>query len=113
MKNMTPTAVSQVAEQIVHVVVSIVMVLILRSKGIVWAVAGASIGTAVGALIALLIVIKYYKQYEHDYKVLRKDSELPSNKILEEKKQVLRILHKQTLYTYLLGMFHSSLFHYL
>lgn len=91
MKNMTPTAVSQVAEQIVHVVVSIVMVLILRSKGIVWAVAGASIGTAVGALIALLIVIKYYKQYEHDYKVLRKDSELPSNKILE-KNQILRLI---------------------
>ena len=37
MKNMTPTAVSQVVEQIVHVAVSIVLVLGLRSKGIVWA----------------------------------------------------------------------------
>ena len=39
MKNMTPTAVSQVVEQIVHVAVSVVLVLGLRSRGIVWAVA--------------------------------------------------------------------------
>ncbi len=69
MKNMTPTAVSQVAEQIVHVAVSIVLVLCLRGRGIVWAVAGASIGTAAGAAVALLIVMKYYQQYQHDLKV--------------------------------------------
>ena len=60
-KNMRPTAVSQIAEQLVHVAVSIVLVFLLRSKGIVWAVAGASIGTAVGAAAALVIVMYKFR----------------------------------------------------
>lgn len=76
MKNMTPTAVSQVVEQIVHVAVSIVLVLGLRSKGIVWAVAGASIGTAAGATVALFIVVKYYKQYQQDQRVMHAGEDL-------------------------------------
>ena len=69
-KNMRPTAISQIIEQLVHVAVSFILVFALRSKGIVWAVAGASVGTAVGALVALLIVVyKYNKQRT----VLRKD----------------------------------------
>lgn len=59
-KNMIPTAVSQIIEQFVHVGISIVLVMLLKSKGIVWAVAGASIGTAIGALVALLIVMYNY-----------------------------------------------------
>ena len=78
MKNMTPTAVSQVVEQIVHVAVSVVLVLGLRSRGIVWAVAGASIGTAVGAAAALIIVIKYYGQYQQDQRVLHAGEDLRS-----------------------------------
>ncbi|MBO4327578.1 MAG: oligosaccharide flippase family protein [Clostridia bacterium] len=60
LKNMTPTAVSQVIEQIVHLLVAIVAVLILRNKGLMWAVAGASFGTVAGSLTALAIVIYYY-----------------------------------------------------
>ncbi len=90
MKNMTPTAISQVAEQIVHVVVSIVMVLVLRSRGIIWAVAGASVGTAVGALVALIIVIKYYRQYENDYKT---SSYIDSEKILSRNRILALIFH--------------------
>jgi len=59
-KNMIPTASSQIIEQIVHVGVSIFLVLLLKSKGVVWAVAGASIGTAAGALVALLMVMYFY-----------------------------------------------------
>ena len=59
-KNMRPTAISQVAEQLVHVAVSFVLVIALRSYGIVWAVAGASVGTAIGALAALMIVVYKY-----------------------------------------------------
>ncbi len=60
LKNMTPTAVSQVIEQIVHLFVAIAAVLILRNKGILWAVAGASFGTVAGSVTALAIVIYYY-----------------------------------------------------
>lgn len=60
LKNMTPTAVSQVIEQIVHLLVAIVLVFVFRSKGVVWAVAGASFGTVAGSIAALLIVLYYY-----------------------------------------------------
>ena len=88
LKNMTPTAVSQVVEQFVHVIVSIVLVLCLRSKGIVWAVAGATIGTTIGAAVALLVVIKYYKETSQDQKVfyagedLRNVKRLPNSKLV-------------------------------
>lgn len=65
MKNMTPTALSQLVEQIVHVVVALAMILILSGKGLVWAVAGGSIGTLAGAIVALLIVYKYYLAYKN------------------------------------------------
>lgn len=61
-KNMTPTAVSQVAEQIMHVGFSITAVAVLRKYGIVTAIAGASLGTAAGSLTALAIVYYYYRK---------------------------------------------------
>ena len=60
LKNMTPTARSQIVEQIVHLLVAIVAVLVLRGKGLAWAVAGASFGTVAGSVAALAIVIYYY-----------------------------------------------------
>lgn len=80
MKNMTPTAVSQVVEQIVHVVVAVVLVLGLRGKGIIWAVAGASLGTAAGAVAALIVVVKYYRQYQTDLKVMHAGEALRSTR---------------------------------
>lgn len=75
-KNMTPTAISQIAEQVVHVIVSVVMVLLLRPMGIVWAVAGASLGTVAGALVALVIVYRGHvmeerREYRRRLDVLR------------------------------------------
>ncbi len=67
-KNMIPTASSQIIEQLVHVGVSIALVIAFKSKGIVCAVAGASIGTAVGAFVALLIVMYYYYRSRNDVK---------------------------------------------
>ena len=63
-KNMTPTALSQVAEQIVHVCFSIAAVAILKKLGfgLVEAVAGASLGTAAGAFVALIIVYIFYRR---------------------------------------------------
>ena len=57
-KNMNPTAISQVLEQVVHMVVSIVMVWILLPYGVVWAVAGASMGTFAGAAVSLVFMVK-------------------------------------------------------
>jgi stage V sporulation protein B len=60
LKNMSPTAISQVVEQIVHLAVAIFMVFVLRSRGLMWAVAGASFGTVAGSVTALAIVIYFY-----------------------------------------------------
>ncbi len=89
LKNMTPTAVSQVAEQFVHVAVSIGMVILLRDQGIIWAVAGASSGTAAGALVALLIVLRFYKRQEAELHVrvkspVRNESRMTAKAILRK-----------------------------
>ena len=69
-RNMRPTAVSQIVEQLVHVIISAVLVLALRKYGIVWAVAGASLGTLGGALVSLVICVFEYGQ---DRKVFYKE----------------------------------------
>jgi len=93
LKNMTPTAVSQVAEQLVHIIVSIVLVFALRSKGIVWSVAGATIGTTIGAAVALLVVIKYYRETEHDQRILSAGQDLRNVKSLQNSELVKLLVY--------------------
>lgn len=57
---MTPTAVSQIAEQFVRVVTMIAFAYILLPKGLEFAAAGASFGAGPGAAAGLLILIYYY-----------------------------------------------------
>lgn len=57
---MTPTAVSQIAEQIVRVVTMLVFAGWLADYGIEYAAAGATFGAAPGALAGLLIMLAYY-----------------------------------------------------
>ncbi len=61
-KNMNPTAISQVMEQFVHMIVSFTMVWILTPYGVAWAVAGASMGTVAGALVALIYMVYQRKK---------------------------------------------------
>lgn len=56
-KNMNPTAVCQVIDQLSNMVVSIIMVAILIKVDVVWAVAGYSIGTVAGASASLAYMI--------------------------------------------------------
>ena len=83
-RNMTPTAVSQIIEQIVHVVVSIICVIGLSKYGIVWAVAGASMGTAVGAFVSFAIIVGYRntKKYYIE-KESRRGKNLPTWKLFK------------------------------
>lgn len=90
LKNMTPTAISQIAEQCVHLFVSIIFVLLFKSKGVVWMVAGASIGTVAGSVVALLVVYRYYRlQCMSDrYKTVICSGENPS----EERRRYTQLL---------------------
>ena len=65
-KNMNPTAISQVMEQFVHMIVSFAMVWILAPYGVVWAVAGASMGTVAGAFVSLVFMVYQRKKTTHE-----------------------------------------------
>ncbi|MBC8016375.1 MAG: polysaccharide biosynthesis protein [Sporomusaceae bacterium] len=57
---MTPTAVSQIVEQLVRVITMLVFASWLLPKGLEYAAGGASLGAAPGAVAGLLVLIYYY-----------------------------------------------------
>lgn len=60
--NMTPTAVSQVGEQVFNTIFSLIFAALLIRKSIEAGVAGATIGTTLGALFACIyLILKYEK----------------------------------------------------
>jgi stage V sporulation protein B len=60
--NMIPTAISQVAEQIINTIFSLVFAAILIGKGVELGVVGATIGTTLGALVACVYLIIVYER---------------------------------------------------
>ena len=66
---MTPTAVSQIVEQLVRVITMLIFATLLLPKGLEYAAGGASLGAAPGAMAGLLVLIYYYwilnKQFKH------------------------------------------------
>lgn len=60
--NMTPTAVSQVLEQIANTIFSLAFAAYFIKYGIAEGAAGGTIGTSVGALVAVIYMIHFYKK---------------------------------------------------
>jgi len=67
-QNMTPTAVSQIVEQIVRVITMIVFASWLLPRGLEYAAGGASLGAAPGAVAGLLVLLYYYWQSNKEMK---------------------------------------------
>ncbi len=67
-QRMTPTAVSQIIEQIFRVITMIVFANLLLPKGLEFAAAGASLGAFAGAVAGLAVLIYYYWRLEADLK---------------------------------------------
>ncbi len=63
MQMMTPTAVSQIAEQLFRVATMILFAYLLLPRGLEFAAAGASFGAGPGAVAALLVLIAFYWRY--------------------------------------------------
>ncbi len=57
---MTPTAVSQIAEQVIRVVSMLTLATMFSARGVEYAAAGATFGAAPGAAVGLAVVIWYY-----------------------------------------------------
>lgn len=59
---MTPTAISQILEQIGRVIVGVGLAYILIDKGIEYSAGGASFGAVAGAFVAALYLIPKYRK---------------------------------------------------
>ena len=65
-QRMTPTAVSQIVEQIFRVVTMIVLASLLMPWGLDYAAAGASLGAFVGAVTGLIVLVYFHIKLERD-----------------------------------------------
>lgn len=65
---MTPTAVSQIFEQLLRVVTMIAFAYLLLPRGLEFAAAGASFGAGPGAAAGLLVLIYYYWTHRKGFK---------------------------------------------
>lgn len=59
-QEMTPTAISQILEQLVRVIAMLFFANLLLPKGLDYAAAGASLGAAPGAIAGLAVLLYYY-----------------------------------------------------
>ena len=67
-QRMTPTAVSQIVEQIFRVITMILFANLFLPKGLEFAAAGASLGAFAGAVTGLIVLVYYHWQLERDIK---------------------------------------------
>jgi len=65
---MTPTAVSQIFEQLVRVITMIAFAYILLPRGLEFAAAGASFGAGPGAAVGLLVLLYFYWRHKPGFK---------------------------------------------
>ncbi|SDF73887.1 putative polysaccharide biosynthesis protein [Sporolituus thermophilus] len=63
---MTPTAVSQIVEQLFRVATMLIFAALLLPKGIEYAAGGASLGAGAGAAAGLVVMLYYYWQLQRD-----------------------------------------------
>lgn len=72
MQNMTPTAVSQVTEQIGRVLVGVLLVYILAPKGVEVAAGGAAFGAAAGAVFGLSYLLSEYIKVKKEFRIIKR-----------------------------------------
>lgn len=63
---MTPTAVSQIVEQLFRVAAMLVFATLLLPRGLAFAAGGASLGAGAGAAVALIVLAYYYFRLKKD-----------------------------------------------
>ncbi|HHY04062.1 MAG TPA: stage V sporulation protein B [Thermoanaerobacterales bacterium] len=75
LQDMTPSAISQIVEQIGRVAAVFILATLLLPRGIEYAAAGAAFGPVAGAVVGLLVLlVVYLKRREELYELLQLDS---------------------------------------
>lgn len=69
--NMKAIAISQIIEQFINVILSLLCAYILVSVGTEYGVAGAQVGTSVGAFVAIIYVIFCFKRGKYEEEALK------------------------------------------
>jgi stage V sporulation protein B len=85
--NMTPTAISQVSEQIINTIFTLIFAALLIGKGVELGVVGATVGTTLGALVACVYLIIVYERYNKEELVNNSGDKIKrlSNKVIIKK----------------------------
>lgn len=86
---MTPTAVSQIAEQFIRVMTMVVLAYALLPYGLEWAAAGAAFGAVPGSLTGLVVLGCCYHYYRRRW---RAEEELPPLQPVPNSQLIRRIL---------------------
>lgn len=69
LQNMTPTAISQILEQIARVIIGIGLVIMLIPKGIEYAAGGATLGAAAGGILGGLYLYSKYRKVRKEFAI--------------------------------------------
>ena len=81
---MVPTAISQICEQIVRVVVGYTAALRLLESGVEWAAAGLALGMLAGEVVGLLAIVLQYQRLKHKINVESHEPSYSSRLILSK-----------------------------
>jgi stage V sporulation protein B len=68
--NMVPTAASQIVEQVINAVFTVLFAALLIERGLEEACAGGTLGTSLAALVSAVLLISFHRRYDR-YKIPR------------------------------------------
>ncbi len=92
-QRMTPTAVSQIVEQIFRVITMVLLARLFLPQGLEYAAAGASFGACAGAVTGLIVLVWYHWQLDRDISRDYSPEEL-SPQAETEQESCWKILHR-------------------
>ena len=94
-QRMTPTAVSQIVEQIFRVITMILFAYLLLPWGLDWAAAGASLGALAGAVTGLIVLVYFHwkldRDIARDYGEVVPDPDVPQEKTWRIVKRIFQL----------------------
>ena len=94
-QRMTPTAVSQIVEQIFRVITMILFAYLLLPWGLDYAAAGASLGALAGAVTGLIVLVYFHwkldRDIERDYGEVKPNPDVPQEKTWKIVKRIFQL----------------------